>query len=77
MRRPALTAEDRLLYHLCLVKDARCIVVIASSQSGPIAAPVAKIRIAIVIAGAVMAMAIPVRVVVTGVTGTIAAGKIL
>ncbi len=51
----------------------------ASSRSEPLAAPIAmtRVAIAIVIAGAVMAMAIPVRVVVTGAIAAIAAGKIL
>ncbi len=77
MRPPALAAENRRLCHLCLVKDARCIAVTASSRSEPLAVLVAMTRVAIVIAGAVMAMAIPVRVVVTGAIAAIAAGKIL
>jgi hypothetical protein len=63
---------------LCLVRDAQCIAVIASSQSELLAVPtaIAHAAIAIVIATAAMAMAIPAGGVVTGAIAAIAAGKI-
>lgn len=79
MRPPALAAENRRPCHLCLVRDAQCIAVTASSLSEPLAVPAAIVRaaIAIVIAVAIMAMAIPVSGMVTGAIAAIAAGKIL
>ena len=76
MRLPARVVESWPPCHLCLVKDAQCIVVIASSCSVPLAIA-AMTRTAIVIAEAAIVMAIPVSGVVTGVIAAIPAGKIL
>ncbi len=76
MRLPARVVESWPPCHLCLVKDAQCIVVIASSCSVPLAIA-AMTRTAIVIAEAAIVMAIPVGGVVTGVIAAIPAGKIL
>ncbi len=76
MRPPARAVGDRLRCHLCLVKDARCIAVTASSRSGPLAIA-ARTHAATAIAGAVIAMTILVGGVVIGVIAAIPAGKIL
>src|SRR6266571_2036434 len=62
---------------LCLVKGARCIAVIASGRSNPLAVLAAMTRRATAIVGAAMIVAIPVSAVVTGAIAAIAAGKIL
>ncbi len=61
------------------MRDAQCIAVTASSRSEPLAVPTAIVRaaIAIIIAVAIMAMAIPVGGMVTGALVAIAAGRML
>lgn len=76
MRPPALAAENRLLCHLCLVRDAQCIAVTASSRSEPLAVPTAIVRAAIAIIIVIAIMAIPESGMVTGALAAIAAGKI-
>lgn len=60
------------------MKDAQCIAVTASSQSEPLAVPTAIVHaaIAIIIAVAIMAMAIPVSGMAIDAIAAIAAGKI-
>jgi hypothetical protein len=64
-------------YHLCLVKGARCIAVIASGRSNPLAVLAAMTRTATAIVEAAMIVSLPVSTVVTGALAAIAAGKIL
>jgi hypothetical protein len=76
LRPPALAAENRRPCHLCLVRDAQCIAVTASSLSEPLAVPAAIVRAAIAIVIAVAMMAIPVSGMAIDAIAAIAAGKI-
>src|SRR5260370_34461369 len=65
LRPPVLAAESQRRYHLCLVKGARCIAVIVSGRSKPLAVLAAMTRTATAIVEAAMRVAIPVSAEVT------------